>query len=117
MSKWRKRPIVVEAFRWTGGPDQTEDPEWIVEAIRDGRVRIVQRGCIEVACEHFASYCTLADQERGCDRPMTQLAFTTLEGDVRACPGDWIVKGVRGELYPCCADIFSLTYERVDDAS
>jgi hypothetical protein len=36
MSKFRKKPIVIEAFKWTGDQDQTEDPEWIIEAIRNG---------------------------------------------------------------------------------
>lgn len=35
----------------------------------------------------------------------------TLEGDHRASPGDWIIKGVKGELYPCKPDIFEMTYE------
>lgn len=34
MAKYRKKPVVIEAFKWTGGPDQTEDPEWICEALR-----------------------------------------------------------------------------------
>lgn len=38
----------------------------------------------------------------------------TLEGDMRADPGDWIIKGVKGEFYPCKPDIFEATYERVD---
>jgi hypothetical protein len=33
MSSWRAKPAVVKAFRWTGGLDQQEDPEWIVAAI------------------------------------------------------------------------------------
>lgn len=37
----------------------------------------------------------------------------TLEGEHIASPGDWIIKGVKGEFYPCKPDIFSSTYERV----
>jgi hypothetical protein len=40
------------------------------------------------------------------------LIIHTLEGDHRADPGDWIIKGVKGEEYPCKPDIFDATYER-----
>ena len=36
--KYRKKPVVIEAFKWTGEPDQTEDPEWIIAAIKKGIV-------------------------------------------------------------------------------
>ena len=38
----------------------------------------------------------------------------TLEGGHIVCPGDWIIKGVKGEFYPCKPDIFEATYERVE---
>lgn len=38
----------------------------------------------------------------------------TLEGDHRACPDDWIIKGVKGEFYPCKPDIFEATYNLVE---
>ena len=34
MGRYRKKPVVIEAFKWTGGPAQLEDPEWIVDAIK-----------------------------------------------------------------------------------
>lgn len=37
----------------------------------------------------------------------------TLEGNMRACPTDWIIKGVRGEFYPCNDEVFALTYDPV----
>ena len=39
----------------------------------------------------------------------------TLEGDMVGSVGDWIIRGVKGELYPCRGDIFALTYEEADD--
>lgn len=39
----------------------------------------------------------------------------TLEGPLRAAPGDWIVTGINGEEYPCKPDIFEKTYEAVED--
>ena len=38
----------------------------------------------------------------------------TLEGPVRAAPGDWIITGIRGEQYPCKPDVFEKTYEPVN---
>lgn len=38
----------------------------------------------------------------------------TLEGDMLLKPGDWIVKGVKGEFYPCKPDIFEMTYDKVE---
>lgn len=45
------------------------------------------------------------------------IAITTLEGTMTAEVGDWIIKGVQGEFYPCKPDIFEATYESVDDDS
>lgn len=89
MAKYRKRPVVIEAFLWTGGPDQTEDPEWIGDAIRRGDVYY-----------------------QGGDEP--HLTIETLEGKMRANVGDYIIKGVKGEIYPCKPDIFWATYETVE---
>jgi hypothetical protein len=42
------------------------------------------------------------------------LFIKTLEGVMAACPGDWIIKGVKGEIYPCKPEIFEATYEAVE---
>lgn len=81
--QFRKKAIVIEAFRWTGGPDQEEAPVWAVDAIKNGIIT-VQPG---------------------------RLTIKTLEGEMQAAVGDWIIRGVKGELYPCKPDIFSATYE------
>lgn len=86
--KYRKKPVVIEAFKWTGGPDQEEDPVWIVEAIKEGEVWFKNIGT-----------------------PDAQLCIETLEGTMSASVGDYIIKGVKGELYPCKPDIFEATYE------
>ena len=58
---------------------------------------------------------TLADVERlageGLLRHNHQLVIPTREGVMTADPGDWIIKGVEGEIYPCKPDIFEATYE------
>ena len=42
------------------------------------------------------------------------ILIQTLEGNMRADKGDWIIKGVKGKYYPCKADIFEQTYEKVE---
>lgn len=88
--QYRKKSVVIEAFKWTCGPDQTEDPKWIVDAIKAGSVRFENEGT-----------------------PSVILLIDTSEGTHRANQGDWIIQGVKGELYPCKPDIFAATYEEV----
>lgn len=45
-----------------------------------------------------------------------RVVIRTLEGDMVAEPGDWIITGIKGERYPCKPDIFVATYEPVEDA-
>ena len=44
----------------------------------------------------------------------TEMIIQTLEGPLRAAPGDWIITGVNGEQYPCKPDVFEKTYESVN---
>jgi hypothetical protein len=44
-----------------------------------------------------------------------EMEIETLEGVMKANKGDWIIKGVKGELYPCKPDVFEMTYEKVID--
>lgn len=43
-----------------------------------------------------------------------ELIIKTLEGDMKASPGDWIITGVNGEQYPCKPDVFAKTYQKVN---
>lgn len=92
MSRYRKKPVVIEAFRWSADENQTEDPDWICEAFADGRVVYIDNGGTDVG-----------------------LLIPTLEGQMMASVGDWIVRGVQGELYPVKPDIFEATYELVGE--
>mgnify|MGYP003393791325 CR=1 FL=1 len=92
MAKYRKKPIIVEAFRWTGGPDQTEDPEWIVEAIKSGVAYFEDM--------HFEDF---------------RFRIKTLEGEMTVSPGDYVIKGVNDEIYPCKEDIFIKSYDFVSE--
>lgn len=86
--KYRKKPVVIEAFRWTGGPEQEEDPEWIIKAIKGGDAWFENEGT-----------------------PNVKFMIRTLEGVHEASVGDYIICGVKGEIYPCKSDIFHMTYE------
>lgn len=87
MAKFRKRPVVIEAVRWTG-----RDSYDAVAAFLDGA---------------DAVFCNPLDAGGSVKIP-------TLEGTMRADIGDWIIRGVRGEFYPCRDDIFRMTYEPVE---
>lgn len=92
IAKYRKKPIVIEAFRWTGDEHQIEDPDWACIAIAEGLMGFVDVGT-----------------------PKVCLQIKTLEGVMTANRGDWIIKGIKGELYPCKPDIFEATYEKTSD--
>jgi hypothetical protein len=91
MAKFRKKPVVIEAILWNG-MNSLE----LAEFLNPGKaVNIVGE---PVTTPHPAT-------------------IHTLEGNMRANPGDWIIKGVKGEFYPCKNDIFLATYEAIDDAT
>ncbi len=84
MSKFRKKPITIEAFQWTNGPDQAY-PFWFADAMRDGKA--------------------------GENADKMSMYIETLEGTMTAFPGDWIIRGIKNEIYSCKPDIFAATYE------
>ena len=85
--KFRKKPVVIEAVQWNNTQIVCPPgPEWFVEAEQNGVVKLVGHS----------------------------LFIVTLEGEMEARPGDWIIRGVKGELYPCKPDIFEATYEPVE---
>ena len=82
--KFRKKPVVVDAVRFeTNNVGGNEHMDAILEWIGDS------------AAWHDS----------------TDIFIPTLEGVMRASVGDWIIKGVNGEFYPCKPDIFEKTYE------
>jgi len=89
MAEYRKKPVIVEAIQFTG-----EQSCAIIELWAGGRV--------------FASPVL----EPTKDNPSgLYLQVDTLEGISPAIVGDWIIKGIKGEFYPCKPDIFAMTYE------
>lgn len=82
--KYRKKPLDVEAFQYKAdGP--TPVPDWFCVALRDGVAKWYD------------------------DR----LVINTLEGQMQVSPNDYIIKGIKGEIYPCKPDIFEARYDEV----
>ena len=89
MAKYRKKPVVIDAVLYSGyngnGFVFDEAPEWFTDAIGD--------------------YTVVFDDSD------EQLKIKTLEGTMIAAPGDYIIRGVKGEIYPCKPEIFEMSYE------
>ena len=100
--KFRKKPVVIEAIQWFKNGDHPEDGLHPREGMA---VRYFRRPDVSdhKACEH----CSNIMRAHGW--------IDTLEGGHIVCPGDWIIQGVKGELYPCKPDIFEATYDEVEE--
>jgi hypothetical protein len=83
VQKFQKKPVVIEAMQYSGMRE-------LQDAVK------VFNWLDEHGIKHR--------HDKG-------LVIETLEGDMRADPGDWIIKGIKGEFYPCKPDIFEATYE------
>lgn len=92
MTQYRKKPVVINAVQYTrrfGWPD------WFHDAVSANIVITHNTGKFSDPTE--PCYCTIQ----------------TLEGVHRCDENDWVIQGVKGELYPCKPDIFAMTYEEV----
>lgn len=96
MAKYTKKPVIVEAFKYDGDLKDSDGyyyvPEWAVQANTEGIL--------------------FYDEFQGIPG---ELFIKTLEGDMHASVGDYIIKGVDGELYPCKSSIFEKTYEIIEE--
>lgn len=97
MAKYRKKPVIIEAFQYDGDLKDSSGnyyaPQWAVDAFNSGAM-------------HYGSI------DNG---PPCELFIKTLEGVHHVSVGDYVIRGVKGELYPCKPDIFEMTYERVKE--
>lgn len=82
--RFRKRPVVIDAVQWAPG---AELPEWLLARLHAGTIRRCGSGLAEA------------------------LIIETLEGTMTARSGDWVIRGMMGEVYPIKPDIFAATYE------
>jgi len=90
MAKYRKKAVEVEAWGTKSGE---RAPDWLQQAEVEGR-----------ASYHFAI-----------GGSGFSMSIKTLEGVMTADFGDFIIRGVKGEIYPCKPDIFEATYDKVDE--
>ncbi|MGO2030634.1 MAG: hypothetical protein ACTH2A_06775 [Glutamicibacter ardleyensis] len=89
---FRKKPVTIEAMHYNGEAERaTEIINWALSS--DQTIRY---------------WC---GDGKECRKQSHVLQIPTLEGVMTALPGDWIIKGVQGEFYPCKPDIFEATYE------
>lgn len=97
MPKYRKKPVVIEAFQYDGDLINSKGefyvPEWAQNAYN----------------KEIIFFDSLTSESAP-----TELFIKTLEGIHRANVGDFIIRGINGELYPCKPDIFEKTYEIVN---
>ena len=84
MGAFKKKPVVIEAYCFNQVPANVR-PDWFQDAVTQNVIITYENRAI----------------------------IETLEGDMTASLGDWIIKGVKGELYPCKPDIFEMTYEAI----
>lgn len=89
MAKFRKKPVVIEAVRVPTDPADNKSWQELIYFLEHG-------------CEGW----------KGGNKTM-KIEIPTLEGTMTADAGDWIIRGVKGEFYPCKPDIFAATYESV----
>ncbi len=92
MPQFRKKPVVIEARQWHGDASK----QW--QEMYD-------------FCREPSGVSCLTGPHPIKDNYLSRVSITTLEGVMFAEPGDWIIKGVKGEFYPCKPDIFEATYD------
>jgi hypothetical protein len=102
MAKYRKKPVVIEAVQltwrnWNEICDFVPKPWFVRGTMLDEEGKPLPEGQYRFANNN---------EELG-------LIIRTLEGELLAKGNDWIIKGVKGEFYPCKPDIFAQTYEEV----
>jgi hypothetical protein len=96
MARFRKKPVVIDAVQYDG--EWSTVMHWLDELA--GGTFIVPIGKKPPITR---------DPDTG------YLSIETKEGIMQALEGDWVIRGVKGELYPCKPDIFTLTYEAVEE--
>ena len=96
--KYRKKPIVIEAI-------QLQSTDRSIREVLEFMGQKVDTASAS-ASGNFYKYCCSCREDNG-------LIIKTLEGQHIASFGDYIIKGVQGEFYPCKPDIFAATYEEV----
>lgn len=96
VKKAKKKPVVIEFIQYNGNTNRDEICKWIGKDLKT---------------EVFSD----SAYEAGMGAPYFSIFIPTLEGEMRADPYDYIIKGVNGEFYPCKPDIFEKTYDVIEE--
>lgn len=92
MKKYRKKPVIIEAIQWDG-----KNFDAIMQFMNEYH-------------GHKLNY----ENAEEYSLKTGIISIKTLEGTMQALPGDWIIKGIKGEFYPYKPDIFEQTYELIE---
>lgn len=97
-TRWRKRPVEIEAMQWDGTAEgATPIIHWVLD---HGGIAVYRcdgpGGCPGTEDAHY-------------------LVIHTPEGDMLASSGGYVIRGLVGEFYPCAPDVFAKTYEQVQE--
>ena len=103
IKKYRKKPVVIEALQWDGG-NLVE----ITAFLKGVSIKSIES---EINSSELAQKNWKELEKSSYHKGIT---ISTLEGNMIASAGDFIIKGVDGEFYPCKPDIFQKTYEEVE---
>lgn len=104
MAKFRKKPVEIEAIQFVEVSRTRREHGTSVE-YNDSEIATFMNQILRVG----------SAPEEGNPAGRTYLEIPTLEGVMQANVGDWIIKGVNGEFYPCKPDIFAKTYDAIED--
>jgi len=119
--KYRQKPIIVEAVQWFKNGDHPGDYAGTMFGLENGELRTFsgeerRANGWEGAVVRYYRDPNVSGHRACfvCGRKMHDHGWIdTLEGGHTVCPGDWIITGVKGEMYPVKPDIFEATYEAV----
>ncbi|HEC65490.1 MAG TPA: hypothetical protein ENI23_09355 [bacterium] len=93
--KHRKKPLVIEAYHWLFNKSGAPTPTWLDLALHKW--------------PYMGGAIFEPDHDDG-----PRLTIATLKGDMIAIPGDYIIRGVEGEIYPCKQSVFDASYDKVE---
>lgn len=102
IKKYRKKPVIIEAIQWTG-KNLIDVSAFLCNQTRKEALKEINSS--EISRKKWDDYESIVLGDG--------LYIDTLEGRMEASTGDYIIKGVNGEFYPCKPDIFDKTYEEV----
>ncbi len=124
MSKFRKKPVIIDATQWFKNGDHPLDFVKEHDGLENGELRTFsgrerkEKGWEGDIVRYYRNpYVRGENTCQNCGNLLHVHGWIdTLEGGHIVCPSDWIITGVAGEHYPCKPDIFDKTYEPVSEA-